>query len=144
MWVLDATFRNVTDEWEPIRRIGTPKITDAGPGLLSLEITLSETPPSEWREPFSQFENGIERTTFMFGHNPSLVSDTISVSRVREQDVALWFQLIDAKIAGANSHYADQTLPALAAAEERQVAEDRRHSEAQARANDIAERYTKP
>ena len=134
----------MTDEWEPVRRIGTPKIEDAGPGLFNIRVTLSDTPPPEWRGAFIQSETGFERTMSMFGKNPSCLGDAVEMSGAREQDIEFWFNMIDAKIAGANFNYTDQTLPALAAARERQAAEDQRRTEAQARADEIAQRFTKP
>lgn len=134
----------MTEQWEPIRRIGTPKIDAAAPGLCNVRVTLAITPPSDWRQAFLQFENGIERTTFMFDQNPTVVGDVVSLPGARESDVEFWMRLIDAKIAGANVHYTEQTLPALAAAREREAAENKRHAEAQVRADEIAQRFAKP
>ena len=134
----------MTDQWEPIRRIGTPTIEAAEPGLCNVRVTLAITPPSAWRQAFLEFENAIERTTFMFDQNPTLVGDVVSLPGARESDVEFWMRLIDAKIAGANVHYTEQTLPALAGAREREAAEGKRHAEAQVRADEIAKRFAKP
>jgi hypothetical protein len=132
-----------TDQWQPIRRIGRPRIDAAGSELFNVRVTLAVTPSSDWRAAFSQFENGVERSTFMF-ENPCLVGNTLSLCGVREQDVEFWFKLIDTKIAGANVQYADWTPPTLAAVREREAAGAQRQRDAQDRADRIAKRWQAP
>jgi hypothetical protein len=132
-----------TDQWQPIRRIGRPRIDAVGSELFNVRVTLAAKPSSDWREAFIQFEDGVERSTFMF-MNPSLVGNALTVCGVREKDVELWFELIDTKIAGANVQYAQRTLPTLAAMREREAAGAQRRCDTQARADKIAKRWEAP
>src|ERR1035437_3780488 len=97
-----------TDPWQPIRRIGRPRIDAAVSELFNVRVTLAATPSSDWREAFIQFENGVERSTFM-SENPSLVGSAVSLCGVGEKDVEFWFRLIDTRIAGGNVKHADRT-----------------------------------
>jgi hypothetical protein len=132
-----------TEQWQPIRRIGRPRIDAAAAETCNVRITLAVTPSSDWREAFFQYENGVERSTFMF-ENPCLVGNTLSLCGVREQDVEFWFRLVDTKIAGANVQYTDRTLPTLAAVQELEAAEAQRQRDAQDRVDQIAERWQAP
>ena len=133
----------VTDQRQPIRRIGRPRIDAAAPELFNVRGTLAATPPSDWHEAFIQFENGVERSTVMF-ENPSLVGNAISLRGVREKDVEFWFRLIDTKIAGANVQYTQRTPSTPAAVGEREVAAAHRQCAAQVRADKIAKRWQAP
>jgi hypothetical protein len=132
-----------TDPWQPIRRIGRPRIDAVASDLFNVRVTLAATPSSDWREAFIQFENGVERSTFMF-ENPSLVGNSISLRGVREKDVEFWFSLIDTKIAGANVQYAERTPSTLAAVSKREAVGAQRQGAAQARADQIAKRWERP
>lgn len=132
-----------TDQWQPMRRIGIPRIDAAESELFNVGVTLAVTPPSDWREAFLQFENGVKRSTFMF-ENPSLVGNSLSLRGVREKDVESWFKLIDTKIAGANVQHTEQTLPTLAALRKREAAGAQLQRDAQTRANVIARRWEAP
>jgi hypothetical protein len=132
-----------TDQWQPVRRIGRPRIDAAASDVFNVRVTLAVTPSADWREAFIQFENGVERSTFMF-ENPCLVGNTLSLCGVREKDVEFWFRLIDTKIAGANVQYTDWTPPTLAAAREREAAGAQRQHDAQDRADQIAKRWQAP
>lgn len=132
-----------TDQRQPIRRIGRPRIDAAAPELFNVRVTLAATPPSDWHEAFNQFENGVERSTVMFD-NPSLVGNAISLRGVREKDVEFWFRLIDTKIAGANVQYTERTPSTPAAVGEREVAAAHRQCAAQVRADEIAKRWQAP
>jgi hypothetical protein len=132
-----------TEQWQPIRRIGRPRIDAAASEVFNVWVTLAVTPSSDWRAAFIQFEKGVERSTFMF-ENPSLVGNTLSLSGVREKDVEFWFRLIDTKIAGANVQYTDWTPPTLAAVRKREAAGAQRQRDAQDRADQIAKRWQAP
>lgn len=132
-----------TEQWQPIRRIGRPRIDAAAPELFNMRVTLGATPPSDWHEAFIDFENGVERSTVMF-ENPSLVGNAISLRGVREKDVEFWFKLIDTKIAGANLQYTEHTPSTPAAVGEREVAAAHRQGAAQVRADKIAKRWQAP
>lgn len=131
------------DQWQPIRRIGIPRIDAAASGLFNVRVTLSATPPSDWNEAFIQYENGVERSTVMF-ENPSLVGNAISLCGVREKDVEFWLRLIDTKIAGANDQYTERTPSTPTAVGEREVAAAHRLDAAQVRADVIAKRWEAP
>jgi len=131
------------DQWQPIRRIGIPRIDAAASGLFNVRVTLAATPPSEWNEAFIQYENGVERSTVMF-ENPSLVGNAISLCGVREKDVEFWLRLIDTKIAGANDQYTERTPSTPTAVGEREVAAAHRLGAAQVRADVIAKRWEAP
>ena len=135
--------RTTTDQWQPIRRIGRPRIDAAASELFNVRVTLAATPPSDWQEAFIQFENGVERSTVMF-ENPSLVGNAISLRGVREKDVEFWFDLIDTKIAGANVQYTVRTPSTPAAIGERETAAALRQVAAQVRADEIARRWEAP
>ena len=135
--------RTVTDQWQPIRRIGRPRIDAAPSELFNVHVTLAATPPSDWHEAFIHFENGVERSTVMF-ENPSLVGNSISLRGIREKDVELWFRLIDNKIAGANVQYKKGTPSAPEATREREATAAKRQSAAQVRADKIAKRWDAP
>jgi hypothetical protein len=135
--------RTTTDHWQPIRRIGRPRIDARASELFNIRVTLAATPPSDWHEAFIQFENGVARSAVMF-ENPSLVGNAISLRGVREKDVDFWFDLIDTKIAGANVQYTERTPSTPAAVGEREVAEAHRQGAAQVRADEIARRWEAP
>jgi hypothetical protein len=139
----DLQDRHATDQWEPIRRIGRPRIDAAASELFNVRVTLAATPPSDWHEAFMQFENGVERSTVMF-ENPSLVDNAISLRGVREKDVEFWFKLIDTKIAGANVQYTEQSPSSPAAVGEREATANQRKHAAQVRADKIAQRWEAP
>jgi hypothetical protein len=132
-----------TDPWQPIRRIGRPRIDAAVSELFNVRVTLAATPSSDWLEAFIQFENGVERSTFM-SENPSLVGNALSLCGVREKDVELWFRLIDTKIAGANVQHTERTPLTPAAVREREAAGAQRQRDAQARADQISKRWEAP
>src|SRR5450631_4232357 len=44
----------VTSPWQPIRRIGRPRIDAAASELFNVRVTLAATPSSDWREAFIQ------------------------------------------------------------------------------------------
>jgi hypothetical protein len=140
MLLAQRTDLTATDRWRPIRRIGTPRIDAAASEMFNLRITLATTPSSDWREAFFEYENGVERSTFMI-MNPCLVGNAITVCGVRETDVEFWFRLIDTKIAGANVRYAERTLLTVAARREHEAAGVLRQRDAQARADKIAKRW---
>jgi hypothetical protein len=135
--------RTATDQWQPMRRIGRPRIDAAASELFNVRVTLAATPPSDWHEAFIQFEYGVERSTVMF-ENPSLVDNAISLRGVREKDVEFWFNLIDTKIAGANVQYTERTPSTPAAVGEREAAAAHRRDAAQVRADEIARRWEAP
>ncbi|MHB8186927.1 MAG: hypothetical protein ACYDDU_12780 [Dermatophilaceae bacterium] len=149
----------MASKWKPIDRVGTPKFTAMGPSLVHIEALLTAAPPKEWHYAFIEFEKGVERSTFMFSQNPNLANgrtatmffrnpdlfgDRLSVDSAREEDLPLWFKLIDAKIAGANAKYKSGVAPVLAAAEKKRAAEAQRRAKAQARVDEIAQGYSKP
>jgi hypothetical protein len=131
------------DQWQPIRRIGWPRIDAAAPKLFNVRVTLATTPPSDWHEAFVQFENGVERSTVMF-ENPSLVGNALSLRGVREKDVEFWLRLIDTKIAGANVQHTERTPSTPTAVGEREVAAVHGLVAAQVRADKIAKRWQAP
>jgi hypothetical protein len=140
MLLAQRTDLTATDRWRPIRRIGRPRIDAAASEMFNLRVTLEATPSSEWREAFIEFENGVERSTFMI-MNPCLVGNAVTVCGVRETDVESWFRLIDTKIAGANFQHTEGTLLTVAARREREAAGVLRQRDAQARADKIAKRW---
>jgi hypothetical protein len=135
--------RTTTDQWQPIRRVGRPRIDAAASELFNVQVTLAATPPSDWHDAFIRFENGVERSTVMF-ENPSLIGNAISLRGVREKDVEFWFRLIDTKIAGANVKYTERTPSTHAAVGEREVAAAHLQDDAQVRADEIAKRWEAP
>lgn len=135
--------RTATDQWQPIRRIGRPRIDAAASELFNVRVTLAAMPPSDWNAAFIHYENGVERSSVMF-ENPSLVGNEISLCGVREKDVEFWFRMIDAKIAGANDQYTERTPSTPTALGEREAAAAQRLGAAQVRADEIAKRWEAP
>jgi hypothetical protein len=143
MSVVQQTAPTVKDRWWPIRRIGRPRIDAVASETFNLRVTLATKPSPDWREAFMEFENGVERSTFMIT-NPCLVGKAVTVSGVREKDVEPWFGLIDAKIDGANVQYAERTSLTVAARLTQQAAGLMRQRDAQGRADQIATRWEGP
>jgi len=143
MFLAQQTDLRATDRWQPIRRIGRPRIDAAASEMFNLRVTLAATPSSDWREAFFEFENGVERSTFMI-MNPCLVGNALTVCGVRESDVEFWLRLIDTKIAGANVQFAERTLLTVASRREHEAAGVLRQHDAQARADQIAKCWEAP
>jgi len=135
--------RTGTDQWQPMRRIGIPRIDAAASELFNMRVTLASTPSPDWREMFIRFESGVERSTSLIG-NPCLVGDAISLCGVQERDLDSWFRLIDTKIAGANFQYTERTPFTLASVQEREAAGAQHQREAQVRADRIAQLWKAP
>lgn len=107
--------------WQPIARtnIEVQGVNGQYPGLLDVEISLSETPPDEWQH---FFNNPVGVSLSLSMRPPQLGYNSIHISP-SDGEIEKYVKHVDARIASANKRYETEVIPALRAREQRQQAE---------------------
>lgn len=131
------------EDWTPIERTGVEVLgvdPDAS-ALLKARITLSSSPPPQWKE---YFDAPIGVQVDMSMHPPRLAGSTLDPSifiRFEDDHLERYVQHVDERIAAANARYEETVLPRLRAEAEDQRRrledEQRRLEDARRRAGEL-------
>lgn len=130
--------------WEPLKRVGTPKVEPAGNDSKFLQVTIKVAGPNlpEWRE---FFDNRTKSLTGGYTSHGAMPYSSIGFSyTVDDADLEKTVAFLDSAIEAANKHYEETVLPAKQSAKEEAAKAAEEAKRLQAELDERAAKLAKP